>query len=79
MAHPLQNATYETWELCHFDVTSFVNVNIPYSTPTTSSATSTCAFCAGHYLGVAVYILRISLGRVCSLENVRQTKRICMS
>ena len=44
--------------------------------PTTSSATSSCAFCAGHYLGVALNVLRWGLGRVRSLPNVCWTKFI---
>ena len=48
----------------HFDEEDLITVNMHLNAQTTSSAASSYAFCARHYLGVAAYVLRWDLGRV---------------
>lgn len=65
-----------TWELRHFIEPVFVTENMLWNTPTTSSPASSCAFCAGYYLGVATYVLRWGLGRIRSLACYTQCIRV---
>ena len=78
VAQPFYNATYATWGLRFFDQTCFANVLMPFNMHTTSPAASSCAFYAGHYLGVE-NILRWGLGRVRSLEKGCHKKSIRIS
>ena len=75
----MYNATYATRERRPFDENVLINVNMHLNTQITSSAASSYAFCAKHYLGVASYVLRWGLGRVRSLKIVRYEKCMRMS
>ena len=79
VAQLLYNAAYAIQELRLFVEVVFANVNMHFITQSTSSTASCYAFLAKHSPGVAAYVQRWGMGKVCCLENVRYEKCIRMS